>query len=80
MDNVNIRCHSTNGAIKLKVPFEGSIRAQSYNGSITVEGKGVRTEKDIQSRSPKVVEARAGKGNGSIEVSTTNGSIKIIIE
>ena len=80
MDNVSISSESTSGSIALRVPFEGSIKVKSHSGSIAVEGKGVTIEKDIQSGSQKIVEARRGKGKGRIDISTTSGSIKIIVD
>ncbi|KAK4692142.1 hypothetical protein P7C71_g5003, partial [Lecanoromycetidae sp. Uapishka_2] len=79
LNDVHIRSGSTSGNILIRVPFEGRISAQSTSGKVTVEGKGVTIEKDVQGVL-RLVEARAGKGNGTIHASTVSGSIRIIIE
>lgn len=78
--DMNVRCENFSGHVDLKIPFEGVIRARSTSGSITVEGRGVTVEKDTRAGLRRVVEARAGKGDGRIDVSTVSGSIKIVVD
>lgn len=80
LKDVDVACESLSGHIVLRGLLQGRIIARSTSGSIDVRGKGVIVEKTVQSGITKLVEARSGKGNGTINVVTKSGSIKIVIE
>lgn len=66
---------STNGGIRVTVPRDAriSIDAHTTNGGINVDG----LQADIRSKSRRHLRADVNGGGPEIEVSTTNGGIKI---
>jgi len=66
---------STNGGIRVTVPRDArlSVHARTTNGGISVDG----LQADIQSKSRRHLRADVNGGGPEIEVTTTNGGIKI---
>jgi hypothetical protein len=68
------RAETTNGGIEVRLRGEPSLRivARTTNGGITVSPRLAVAE-----RSPRAVTATAGKGEGELDLRTTNGGIEI---